>query len=158
MALDAPLFARENHLFVGVTGFTEPAPHHPDPRGGDVAAGARLPATPRHLGKATATWLWGERLAVGANAVANGSQFLRGDEANLLAPLAGFVVVELRASFDVSRAVSVFAKLSNALNARYGTFGALGNATAVLGPAYDDPRFESPGAPRAAWVGLALRE
>ena len=140
--------------------FDEPAPHHPDAVAGalTVPAGARLPATPRHLGKATATWIWAERLAVGANLVANSSQFLRGDEANLLAPLGGFVVLDLRASLDLSRAVSVFVKVSNLLDAHLSTFGTLGDATVVLGPAYDDPRFQSPGAPRAAWAGLALRE
>jgi iron complex outermembrane recepter protein len=33
----------------------------------------------------------------------------------------------------------------------------LGVADDVLGDDYDDPRFVSPGAPRAAWAGVRLR-
>lgn len=43
------------------------------------------------------------------------------------------------------------------LNAlEYSTFGLLGEADEVLGDDYNDPRFLSPGAPRAARLGLRL--
>jgi outer membrane receptor protein involved in Fe transport len=140
------------------TAFSEQSANHPDADQGRLAvpAGARLPGAPRHIGKVTVTWLYAERLALGLNAVANGSQFLRGDEANLLPPIAGYVVVDLRASYAVAAPLSIFLKISNLLDARYSTFGVLGDATAVF-PAFDNPRFESPAAPRAAWAGLELR-
>jgi outer membrane receptor protein involved in Fe transport len=84
----------------------------------------------------------------------NSSQYYRGDEANLLAPLPGFAVINLRAAYQVARPVSVFAIVSNLFDANYGSFGVLGDATPVLGAAYNDPRFIGPGAPRAGWAGV----
>jgi outer membrane receptor protein involved in Fe transport len=143
------------------TAFSAPSPNHPDADAAtgriDVPVGARLPGVPRHLGKATLGWVFANRLSVAVHAIANGNQVRRSDEANLLAPVAGFVIADLRASWDVSPAVSVFGRLSNLFDARYSTFGTLGAPSAVLGPTYTDPRFDGPGAPRAAWAGLALR-
>jgi outer membrane receptor protein involved in Fe transport len=93
-------------------------------------------------------------VSVGVDAIVNSSQYYRGDEANLLAPLPGFVLVNLRAAYQLARPVSVFAIVSNLFDADYGTFGVLGDARPVLGAAYNDPRFVGPGAPRAAWVGV----
>jgi outer membrane receptor protein involved in Fe transport len=89
--------------------------------------------------------------------VAQSGQVRRGDEANLLDPVPGYVVADLRGSYDLSAAVSVFLKVSNVFDTRYSTFSVLGDPSTVLGPAYDNPRFNGPGAPRAAWLGLALR-
>lgn len=142
------------------TAFSSPSPNHPDadPTGRiDVPVGARLPGVPRHLGKVTVSWILANRLSIGFNLVANGGQVRRGDEANLLDPVPGFVIATLRAAWDISAAVSVFATLSNLFDTRYSTFSALGDPTTVLGPAYDNPRFDGPGAPRAGWLGLALR-
>jgi iron complex outermembrane receptor protein len=141
------------------TPFSALSVNHPDAVAGvlTVPAGARLPSTPRHIGKATLTWTYADRLSLGASAIANSSQFRRGDEANLLEPVAGYIVVDLRASYDVAPPVSLFLKVSNVLDARYATFGALGDAATVLGPTFDNPRFDGPGAPRAAWAGLVLR-
>jgi hypothetical protein len=50
----------------------------------------------------------------------------------------------------------VFVLANNLFDTRYSTFGVLGDATEVLGPTYDSPRFLGPGAPRAAWAGLDL--
>jgi iron complex outermembrane receptor protein len=147
--------------------FNAPSPNHPaaadpndptaPPRLLPVPVGARLPNTPRHIGKATVTWTSANRVSVGANVVANSRQVRRGDEANLLDLVPGFIVLELRAAWEVTPLVSLFAKVSNLLDTRHSTYGVLGNATEVLGPAYDNPRFNGPGAPRAAWAGLALR-
>jgi iron complex outermembrane receptor protein len=141
------------------TAFSAQSANHPDAVAGaiNVPAGARLPGAPRHIGKATLTWIWADKLSLGAQAIANSSQFRRGDEANLLDPVAGYVVVDLRAAYDVAPPVSLFVKVSNVFDARYSTFGVLGDATAVLGPTSNNPRFDGPSAPRAAWAGLALR-
>jgi hypothetical protein len=48
------------------------------------------------------------------------------------------------------------ARVTNLFNRDYASFGLLGEADDVLGAPYDDPRFVSPGAPRAAWIGLEL--
>jgi hypothetical protein len=54
------------------------------------------------------------------------------------------------------RRVRVIARVTNVFNAAYETFGLLGDADDVLGDEYDDPRYLSPGAPRAAWFGVEL--
>ncbi len=139
-----------------VTPFTELSATHPAALGGtiDVPAGARIPGVPAHIGKAAVTWFGGAGFSVGLDAIANSGQVYRGDEANLLAPLPGFVLMNLRAAYQLARPLSVFLIVSNLFDAHYGTFGVLGDPTAVLGPGFTDPRFIGPGAPRAAWVGL----
>jgi hypothetical protein len=95
--------------------------------------------------------------SAGVNVVANSSQYLRGDEANLLAPLPGFVVVGARVGYQIVPQVGVVLLMNNVLDAHNSTFGVLGDATGVLGPSYDSRRFVGPGAPRAAWLELDLR-
>ena len=139
-----------------LTAFTELSASHPDAVGGtiDVPAGARIPSVPAHIAKAAVTWFAGAGVSAGVDVIGQGSQFYRGDEANLLAPLAGFVVINLRAAYQIARPVSLFAIVSNLFDANYGTFGVLGDAAPVLGAGYSDPRFIGPGAPRAAWLGV----
>jgi iron complex outermembrane recepter protein len=141
------------------TPFTELSATHPAAVGGVIAvpAGARIPSVPAHIGKGALTWFGAAGFSVGVDAIANGGQYYRGDEANLLAPLPGFVVMNLRAAYQLSRPLSVFAIVSNLFDAEYATFGVLGDARPVLGPGFADPRFNGPGAPRAAWVGVDVR-
>jgi outer membrane receptor protein involved in Fe transport len=96
-------------------------------------------------------------LSAGVNVVANSSQVLRGDEANLLAPVPGFVVVSARLGYQIAPPVAIVLLVNNVFDARYATFGVLGDATAVLDPSYNSPRFLGPGAPRAGWLELDLR-
>jgi outer membrane receptor protein involved in Fe transport len=138
------------------TAFMEPSANHPAASGGalSVPVGARIPSVPAHIGKATVTWFGAAGLSVGVDGVANSSQYYRGDEANLLPPLPGFVVMNLRAAYQLARPLSLFAIVSNLFDAQYATFGVLGAPAPVLGPAFTDPRFAGPGAPRAGWVGV----
>ena len=94
------------------------------------------------------------RLSIGASATYASSQFLRGDEANLLPPIDGATLVNLTGGYSFGSRVRLFGRLTNLFNNDYATFGLLGEADDVLGDEFDDPRFVSPGAPRAAWVGL----
>jgi iron complex outermembrane receptor protein len=138
--------------------FTTPGTNHPDAVQGALAVvpGDRLPGVPRHQGKGSVDLLVPGRFSIGAAVIAASGRTLRGDDVNRLAPIPGSVLLELRASYQVLRQVRVFGRMSNALGASYATFGVLGDATTVLGPAFDSPRFESPGAPRAGWVGVDL--
>jgi outer membrane receptor protein involved in Fe transport len=138
------------------TPFTELSASHPAAIGGTIAvpAGARIPGVPAHIGKAAVTWFGGAGFSVGLDAIANSGQVYRGDEANLLPPLPGFFVMNLRAAYQIARPLSAFVIVSNLFDADYGTFGVLGDPTAVLGSGFTDPRFVGPGAPRAAWLGV----
>jgi outer membrane receptor protein involved in Fe transport len=141
------------------TPFGAPSANHPDAVGGTVTvpAGARIPGVPGHIGKIALAWTSPFGLSAGASAVAQTGQYLRGDEANLLAPLAGYVVVNLRIAYRVAKPASMFLVVNNVFDARYASFGVLGNAGEVLGPSFDNPRFIGPGAPRAAWLGVDLK-
>jgi iron complex outermembrane receptor protein len=50
----------------------------------------------------------------------------------------------------------LFGKLNNIFGTNYNSFGVYGEASEVLGPAFNDSRFVSPGAPRAGWIGVRL--
>jgi outer membrane receptor protein involved in Fe transport len=142
------------------TPFTAPSALHPDAVDGhiDVPAGAHIPSVPRHLVKLGLSARSSIGLSGGVNVVGNSSQYLRGDEANRLPPVSGYVVVNARAAYRVGPHLSVFVLADNLLDAGYSTFGVLGDATDVLGPTYDSPRFLGVGAPRAAWLGVDVND
>ena len=137
------------------TPLTLSSPNHPEEEGGEIEVeeGSRIPGVPRHNFKVNLSSTLG-RLTFGGNLLTASNQYLRGDEANLLPALEGFSLVNVSASYVLARHVALTARVTNLFDAEYSTFGLLGEADEVLGNDYDDPRFLSPGAPRAAWVGL----
>jgi outer membrane receptor protein involved in Fe transport len=67
------------------------------------------------------------------------------------------MTVDAQARWRLGRRLSLVATLTNLFDTGYATFGTLGDAE-LLGEPYDDEfRFVSPGAPRAAWVGIDVR-
>jgi iron complex outermembrane receptor protein len=149
-----------NYTFLDATfrtPFVAPSPNHPLAVDGQLAvpAGAHLPRTPAHIGKASLTWSAPFGLSLGATVMGNGGQYYRGDEANLLPQIPGYLLLNLRADYTPVRWASAFIRVDNVANTRYATFGVLGNPTAVF-PTFTDPRYQSPGAPRAAWLGVEL--
>ena len=70
--------------------------------------------------------------------------------------LPGYAVLDVRGSQRLARALAVFVVVSNVFDAHPATFGVLGNASEVLGPAFDSPRFVGPGAPRSVLLGIDL--
>jgi outer membrane receptor protein involved in Fe transport len=133
------------------------SPNHPDAVDGEIAVaeGSRIPGVPQHIVKASfSTDI--RRLTVGVNLIADSSQYLRGDEANLLPALDGFRVVNLVADYQIGQRISLFGRVANLFDSHHSTFGLLGEADEVLGDDFDDPRFVGPGAPRSAWIGLRV--
>ena len=99
---------------------------------------------------------------VGVTVSVVGDQVYRGDESNQLAPLPGFMAVNVHSNLDLTRRISLFASIENAFDARYATFGLLGDPTGAGAPGVPDgpaadPRFQSPGAPIAAYGGVRVR-
>ena len=137
------------------TPLTLSSPNHPDGEDGEieVGAGSRIPGVPQHNFKAGVSAAI-RRLTVAGSLLTTSSQYLRGDEGNLLPALAGFSVVNLTANYPLARRVALTARVTNLFGSEHSTFGLLGEADEVLGDGYEDARFVSPGAPRAAWVGL----
>jgi iron complex outermembrane receptor protein len=134
------------------------SPFHPDAPDGAllVQAGDALPGVPAHVGRLGVSARVSAAIDVAAAWRGQSSQFVRGDEANLLAPVPAFSIVDAQARWRLGRRVAVLGQITNMFAAGYATFGMLGDAS-LLGEAYEDePRFVSPGAPRAAWVGVEI--
>jgi iron complex outermembrane recepter protein len=131
------------------------SPNHPDEDAGEieVEAGATIPSVPRHNFKADVSVTAG-RATIGAALSALSSHYLRGDEANLLSPVDGSTTVSLSGAVTLHRHARLVGRITNLFNNDAASFGLLGEADEVLGDAFDDPRFLSPNAPRAAWVGV----
>jgi len=135
-----------------------PSHHHPLAVDGEIAVerGDALPLIPNRLFKAGLTFEASPRLTLGADVLASGSMYLRGDEGNLLDKVDSYTVASLRGEYTLNESIRIFASVDNALDTEYETFGVFGEPDEVLGDEFDDPRFFSPGAPRAAWIGIRV--
>ena len=132
-----------------------------------VVRGDRLPGIPRHRLKAGADYAILPSLTVGGTMTWVSDSFYRGDEANLMAPLAGYGVVNLHASWEVGWGATLTLRIDNALDARYSTFGVLGDPTGVGAPGIPadtvtngpgvDNRFQSPAPPLSVFGGVRVR-
>ena len=136
--------------------FSVTSPNNPAAIDGEipVRAGSRIPGVPEELLKLGASYAFTPRLTVSADLLHESNQFLRGDEGNLLAPLAGYTVVNVGAEYRLNRNFLAFVKIDNLFDTNYETFGLLGSAQGVLGSEFANPRFFSPGAPLSGWVGV----
>ena len=131
-----------------------------------VRPGDVLPGIPAHRLKAggdihvTRDWI------IGADAVYESSQYFRGDESNQMGPLGGFTVVNLHSRYELTDTVELFVNVVNALDAKYATFGVLGDPTGIGAPGVPpdavtngpgvNNRFESPGPPISAFGGVRI--
>jgi outer membrane cobalamin receptor len=133
------------------------SPNHPDEVDGEIQVqqGNWIPGVPRHNLKGEVALALG-RLSLQAEANAISSFYLRGDEANRLDPIDRRTVVNVGAGWRLGDRIRLIGRISNLFNAEYSSFGLLGEADEVLGDDFENPRFEGPGAPRAAWAGLEL--
>jgi outer membrane receptor protein involved in Fe transport len=135
-----------------------PSPNNPAAIGGEVAVqpGDRLPLLPQSLLKAGVRITVGTRASIGADIIASGDYHARGDEGNDVEKLGKHTVLSLRADYEMNQQILLFANVDNALDTEYETFGVFGVPDDVLGEGFTDARFISPGAPRAAWVGVRV--
>jgi iron complex outermembrane receptor protein len=121
-----------------------------------VNSGSKIPGIPEHIFKAAVgVDLW-QKFYVGVNGEYSGDRYLRGDEANRDNKLTGYWLFNATAEYKITKNFTVFGKLDNIFDKRYYSFGAYGQADEVLGNSYDNPRFVSPGMPRAGWIGVRL--
>ena len=123
-----------------------------------VAAGSRIPGIPRQQLKFGADYQFRSGFKLGGEIMVNSDQVLRGDEANLLATIAGYAVVNLRAAYRVSKQLEVFTRVTNVFDTDYENFGLLGESPSRVLPNLADatPRYFGPGAPRGGWVGVRV--
>jgi outer membrane receptor protein involved in Fe transport len=165
-AIDGKLFGGRldwfaNYTYLDATyqtAFFEDSVNHPEADADGqifVPRGAKIPGLPKNVFKVGADIAIAPSVTVGGDVLYNSAQYLRGDEANLLAPLGGYALLNLRAVWHINTHVKVFARIENVLDRKYDTFGILGNPTPVF-PDYTDSRFLGVGSPRAGWVGVKV--
>ena len=135
-----------------------PSPNNPLAIDGEVTVGPgdRLPLIPRQLFKGGIRASIGDRVTIGGGVIAGGDFHMRGDEGNDLERIGDYAVVNLRGDYRVSENVRIFLNIDNVLDEEYETFGLFGEADEVLGDNFQDSRFLSPAAPRAAWLGVEV--
>ncbi len=136
--------------------FNIASPNNPYAVDGEISvqSGDRLPGLPENLLKAGLSYRLTSKLSFGVDAQYSSDTVLRGDEANLDDEIDGYTVINLRSEYQASDNLRLFAKVDNLFDTEYETFGLYGQADEVLGDEYDNPRFLSPGSPRAVWAGI----
>lgn len=132
----------------------------------EVEPGDALPGIPAHRIKGGADYRVLPSWLVGADVVYESGQYFRGDESNQMGQLAGYAVVNLHSRYELTDKVELFVDVVNALNARYATYGELGDPTGVGAPGIPpnavtngpgvNNRFESPAPPIGAFGGLRV--
>jgi outer membrane receptor protein involved in Fe transport len=124
--------------------------------GAIVSKGDHIPGLPEHIYKASlGVDLW-RRWSLGIDAQYSGEQYFRGDEANITDPLGGYWVFNVKTEVKINQHIALFGRVDNIFDRSYKTFGVYGEPDEVLGDAFNDGRFVSPGAPRAGWIGIRL--
>ena len=141
--------------------FAAPSPNHPFANANGeilVRPGDRIPGIPEHSFKVGGDYTVTNKLRLGGNLQYNSGVYLRGDEANLLDKIDGYIVVNLHGTYQISDNISLFARIDNLFDTEYETFGLLGDTSGVTfnPPLSADPRFLSPGTPRAGFAGIKI--
>lgn len=119
-----------------------------------VSSGDQIPGIPNNSLKTGLDYQFTPSLRAGFSVVYASSQYYRGDESNQLPNIPGYTVVNLHGEYRVNDNVAIIAKVNNLFDTEYSSFGLLGEADEVLGDDYADPRFDGPGAPFGAWIGI----
>jgi outer membrane receptor protein involved in Fe transport len=129
-----------------------------------VTPGTRIAGLPRNTLKLGLDWSPSPQLTVGADLNAISSLSTQGNEdgqAGSNWPVPGYALLSLHASYQPAPKLEWFARVSNAGNRRYASFGAVGvnmfPGGALWQPGSGDPeqaRFIAPGAPRSVAVGF----
>jgi len=149
--------------------YTSPSPSNPYQNAlGQIRIepGDYLPGIPEHRVKLGVDYKVVPQWTVGGTLKWVSSFYYVGDEANLLAPIPGYTVVDLHTSYRPMPHVELFASVSNLFNRKYATWGILSDPTGIGAPGIPpnavtngpgvDNRFLSPAAPFAVLGGLRV--
>jgi iron complex outermembrane receptor protein len=127
-----------------------------------VKPGDRIPGIPANTVKLRLDYSATPKWNIGTNLTWRGSIFARGDENNqdVNGKIAGYVLIDLDTTYQVTKQLQIFATVTNLLDKRYASFGVLGQ-NFFNGPNHTfdgaspvSEQFVGPGAPRGMWVGL----
>ncbi|MDR6375975.1 TonB-dependent receptor [Paraburkholderia caledonica] len=163
-----PLAVTASYSYIDATyrsAWTESSPSNSsaDANGNiDVKPGDHLPGIPANTVKLQLDYAATVKWKVGANLTWRGGIYAQGDENNQDAngKIAGYLLIDLDTSYQVTKQLQVFANITNLLDKRYASFGTLGE-NFFNGPNHtfdsanpSNEQFVGPGAPRGFWVGL----
>ncbi len=140
--------------------FYASSPNHPRSVDGKllVESGARIPLLPRDNVKLGLTYGITDGLTAGFDARYQSGVHLRGDEANVDARTDDWAVLDLYLAVKLPGGWSLEARLDNALDHEYETFGLYGEPDEVMPELDDDDtRFFGPGMPRTWWITLGYQ-
>lgn len=135
-----------------------------------VTPGTRIAGLPRHSAKLAADWGVAAGFSLGADWQLLGSRGVQANEDGRLEDddaagshplkIAGYGLLNLRASWQFRPGLSLLARVNNALDRRHETYGALASTVFDAQGAYSgtarEALFVAPGAPRSLFVGLRL--
>jgi len=133
--------------------FMSSSPNHPLSRDGgvQVIAGDSLPGLPDHNLALGMNMHLSKRISLGLQVDLIAGQYLRGDEANLLAKLDAYSVVDLNVTYQHSNELSFSFEMENMFDSKYHSFGLLGEPDEIF-ESFSNPVFLSSSAPRGAWL------
>jgi iron complex outermembrane receptor protein len=140
-----------------------PSPNNPmaDANGNiHVVPGNRIPSIPLNQGKFGIYFTPTPQWTFGADVAVVGSRYFVGDDANQNPKLPGYSLVNLHASYQLTKDVQIFGLVNNLFNKRYALFGTYfdpqGVANVGLPIVLSDHRTEVLGAPLSIYGGVRL--
>ena len=140
-----------------------PSPNNPlaDASGNvHVVPGKSIPGIPLHQAKLGFDFMPTPEWKLGADAIAVGSRFFLGDDANQNKKLSGYWLLNLHASYQLTKEVQVFLLLNNVFDRRYTLFGTYFNPQAAanvgLPIVLSDHRSEVLGQPLSVYGGIRV--
>jgi iron complex outermembrane receptor protein len=140
-----------------------PSPNNPmaDANGNvHIVSGKRIPGIPLHQAKLGLEFIPTPQWKLGADAVAVGSRYFLGDDGNQNQKLPGYWLVNLHASYQVTKELQVFLLVNNVFDHRYALFGTYFNPEAAanvgLPITLTDRRSEVLGQPLSVYGGMRI--
>jgi outer membrane receptor protein involved in Fe transport len=127
-----------------------------------VHSGDHIPSIPATTVKLRLDYAATAKWRVGTNLTWRGSVYAQGDENNqdVNGKISGYLLIDMDTAYQVTKQVQVFASVTNLLDKRYASFGALGSnfftgpGNTFNGASPVNEQFVGPGAPRSFWVGM----
>lgn len=121
-----------------------------------VQAGDRIPGIPQWVFKSRLSYPVTMQTRLSLAVQAQGPQYARGDDnnADVNGQVAGFTTVKLDVQHSVDKRLNLYAGISNLLDAKYATYGALATNNITTGA---NEQFLSLAAPRTFYAGLQAR-
>src|SRR5215469_3418866 len=162
---DAKWHASANYSYIDAT-FQSPitlaSPDNPfaDANGNiQVKPGDQIPGVPQHRVKLTAEYLVTDKWTVGGDLLYVGSQYYFNDQSNQNPKLPGYIVANLRSSYQVTDNIQFYVLIKNLFDNKYATYGIFNDPTksplpGVANPS--DPRFVSVAPPISVYGGIKI--